>query len=417
MASQVFCLTSNGGLPLLVRCKGGAEPLSFSHIASLNGVHMFANSQDVELEDTVSEGLVICWKEYHNSLILIGMSSVVTSTVLREFLDSVFDAMVLSVGIDELVNLKNPERLKRELRIAYKVIDKLLENLETDDQIESKGRSINNKMSCGSLNNLVETILCQENQALQNCLENYLDMVESQFGCMTIHGRIAVATPNWWALDSREKKLLNTFISTLNENTVSCDVPIFLPYRSSSVPFRLVTIHLLAGVEISMLCGPNPSISDIEKNSLQVWRPIVEILQLSEKTYPRNFPPAINIDSNILGFMLVNIPEGKFVMSRIQPKKEPTLLSGTHRINVLKTFYKKSARVFLMSDETDNQQDAERSFGLETYWCSEYHKCHALRQGGNLICVLYAAAVPSHTMRIITKQCLKILINEKQFYW
>lgn len=85
----------------------------------------------------------------------------VTSTVLREFLDSVFDAMVLSVGIDELVNLKNPERLKRELRIAYKVIDKLLESLETDDQVESKGRSINNKISCGSLNNLVETILCQ----------------------------------------------------------------------------------------------------------------------------------------------------------------------------------------------------------------------------------------------------------------
>lgn len=31
---------------------------------------MFANSQDVELEDTVSEGLVICWKEYHNRYFL-----------------------------------------------------------------------------------------------------------------------------------------------------------------------------------------------------------------------------------------------------------------------------------------------------------------------------------------------------------
>lgn len=218
---------------------------------------------------------------------------------------------------------------------------------------------------------------------------------------MTIHGRIAVATQSWWELDQREKKLLSTFISTLNDSTVSSDVPIFLPYRSPSVPFRLVTIHLLSGVEVSMLCGPNPSITDIEKNSLQIWRPVVETLRLSEKTYPRNFPPAIIIDSNVLGFLLLNITDGKFVMSRILPKKEPCSLSGTHRLNVLRTFYKQSACVFLMSDNRDNAQVRVNKLGLETYWCSEYHKCHALRQGSNLICILYGATVPSHTMRYV----------------
>ena len=215
---------------------------------------------------------------------------------------------------------------------------------------------------------------------------------------MTIYGRVAVATPSWWKLTSKEKILLSVFINALNESTYSSDVPIFLPQTSPSVPFRLVTIHLLTGVEISMLCGPHPSITEIEKNSLQIWKPIVEILRLSEKTYPRNFPPAITIDSNILGFMLINISEEKFVMSMVMSKREPNSLSGSHRVNVLKTFYKQSVCVFLTLSEKYTLQ-TECTLGLETYWCSEYHKCHALRQGLNIICILYGATVPCHTMR------------------
>ncbi|EEB11608.1 conserved hypothetical protein [Pediculus humanus corporis] len=254
MVAQVFCLTSSGGFPLFVRKKGDDQSLSFSYIASLNGVHMFAKSQDVLLEDTVSDENVICWKEYHESLILIGMSSTSTSAGLKEFLDLVFDAIVMCLGIDELINIKNPERLKRELRVTYKLIDKLLENLESNEKLQSKIDSVE-IVSNGCLNNFVETILCQENQALQNCLESFLETLESHFGCMTIYGRVAVATPSWWKLTSNEKILLSVFINALNESTYSSDVPIFLPQTSPSVPFRLVTIHLLTGVEISMLCA------------------------------------------------------------------------------------------------------------------------------------------------------------------
>lgn len=89
------------------------------------------------------------------------MSSTSSSAVLKEFLNSVFDAMVLCIGIDELVNIRNPERLKRELRITYKLIDKLLENLESGEKMQPKGGNGNGKVSSGSLNNFVETILCQ----------------------------------------------------------------------------------------------------------------------------------------------------------------------------------------------------------------------------------------------------------------
>lgn len=37
----------------------------------------------------------------------------------------------------------------------------------------------------------------------------------------------------------------------------------------------------------------------------------------------------------------------------------------------------------------------------EMYWCSDYHKCHAYTYGDNTICILYIAAIPTHTMRFV----------------
>lgn len=53
------------------------------------------------------------------SLILIGISTGCTSKVLDKLLQSVFNAVVLVVGIDEVKTQKNIERLKRELRVLY----------------------------------------------------------------------------------------------------------------------------------------------------------------------------------------------------------------------------------------------------------------------------------------------------------
>lgn len=245
----------------------------------------------------------------------------------------------------------------------------------------------------------------QENQALQNCLDNYVEVIESLYGCITVHGRVAVATSTWWDLEHDEKKLLNILMSVTNNNSSSSDVPVFLPHKSPSVPFRLVALRLINGVDISMLCGPNPPLGEIEQNILQIWRPMIEILRSAEKTYPRNFPANISLDSNVLGFLLVNVAVGKFLVSRNLNKKESCSLSGSHRLNILRTFYNQSASVFLIPDpkkSTQENGDSEvNDTPLETYWCSEYHKCHGTRSGTNLICVLYAASVPTHTMRYV----------------
>jgi flagellar biosynthesis protein FliP len=53
-----------------------------------------------------------------SSLVLIGISSGCTVEVLTKTLDSVFDAVVLIVGVEEIKSQRNIERLKRELRAS-----------------------------------------------------------------------------------------------------------------------------------------------------------------------------------------------------------------------------------------------------------------------------------------------------------
>lgn len=53
----------------------------------------------------------------------------------------------------------------------------------------------------------------------------------------------------------------------------------------------------------------------------------------------------------------------------------------------------------------------------ESYWCTEYHKCHALKVEQNIICVLYNATVPTQAVKLITQKTLKTLIQDKQVCW
>lgn len=37
--------------------------------------------------------------------------------------------------------------------------------------------------------------------------------------------------------------------------------------------------------------------------------------------------------------------------------------------------------------------------GFESYWCSEYHKCHCLVERDNMMCIMYTANIPTCTAR------------------
>ncbi|CAB4041632.1 Hypothetical predicted protein, partial [Paramuricea clavata] len=76
MASYLVALTAEGGIPLFTRTKGDLPQLPFPVLGSLNGVHMFARNQNVQLVNTITQGdAKIVWKMFHNSVMLILVTS------------------------------------------------------------------------------------------------------------------------------------------------------------------------------------------------------------------------------------------------------------------------------------------------------------------------------------------------------
>lgn len=71
---------------------------------------------------------------------------------------------------------------------------------------------------------------------LKEKLDEWSESISSLFCCLTVRGKIAVATPAWWDLSSIEKNLLS-IVTSINSKTTTNDIPVFLPVKSPKVGF------------------------------------------------------------------------------------------------------------------------------------------------------------------------------------
>ncbi|KAL3265767.1 hypothetical protein HHI36_009968 [Cryptolaemus montrouzieri] len=301
---------------------------------------MYGKSLKLQLLHSLTEDYCVSWKEFEDRVVLIGISSGCTQNVLNSLLNSIFYAMVLIIGIDEIRSQRNIDRLKRELKIGYPLMDRLLDSLD-----------------CGNVHNthfsdivgMSECILCPENHLIQILLESFIECIDSMYSCILIHGKIATATESWWSLDPEEIKLLS-LLAVSENSTITKDIPIFLPFKSPSVAFRFVTCTLKPDIQICSLCGPTPSLIEIEHSAMQCFIFSSDILTSAVQTHPRNFPLLCQVDGGIIGLLLVNISAGKFMISK-NPQQNTTkkLASSSHRLDILRTFYYQAVS-FLVND-------------------------------------------------------------------
>ncbi|KAL1509312.1 hypothetical protein ABEB36_004074 [Hypothenemus hampei] len=421
MSVYLLGITSAGGLPVFSRKKGNCESLSFSKLGSLNGVHMFGKPLNIELSNTVTDDYAVAWKEFNNSLVIIGIASGCSVDVLNRLLKLVYDAVVLIVGIEEAKSQRNIERLKRELRVCYPVLDRLLDSLDCGDST--------NKHS-SDIVGYVETILCPENYLIQIVLDSFTECVDSMFSCILVNGKIAVATESWWSLHPHEIRLLLLLAVTENKD-ISKDIPVFLPYKSPTVAFRFVACSLISDIKVCCLCGSTPSLLDVEQAATQCFKNSTDILKSASHCVPRNFPQSITLDCGVLGLLLINIRLKKYMMSK-NPQQTTSRKTSTssHRLDILRTFFYQAVMNTLIlntqtwqdnnlhqDEKTDKTALDKDNDGIETYWCSEYHKCHAVKVNHNILCVLYNSTTPTQAMRFFSKNILNMLICDKQVCW
>ncbi|KAM9299207.1 protein fuzzy homolog [Gastrophryne carolinensis] len=414
--SSVFllCLTASSGVPLYCRSKGSSRQLTFSVIGSLNGVHMFASNQDALLTATRTENSRLMWRTFHDSINLIVMSceSNASDRSLNKLLENVFSAMVLVIGLDDLVNLKNVERLKKDLRACYKLIDSFL--------MESE--------KIGDLTQCVDCIIAHDVPILQESLDSFTQAAESEFGCLLASGKVVVATEKWWRLAAQDVMLLCWLVSSLAPHS-SRDYPVYLPQGSPTVPHRLLTFQLVPGVDVCILCGPSPSLWKVESELVErFWKPVVDPVKACLRVHQRSFPASVLLHSGILGLLLVNRDLNKSLYSvQVHPiedlQRSEIKCILEQRRAALRAFYTLAMSRYFHPEYHDTKNSQyEESFPMgfshqahQCYTVSSSHKCYAMKSDLHYFFLLFKSDVPTFSMRTIANKTLQVFNKDFPF--
>ncbi|XP_011821401.1 PREDICTED: protein fuzzy homolog isoform X1 [Mandrillus leucophaeus] len=324
---HLLCLAASSGVPLFCRSSRGGAParqqLPFSVIGSLNGVHMFGQNLEVQLSSARTENTTVVWKSFHDSITLIVLSSEegISELRLERLLQMVFGAMVLLVGLEELTNIRNVERLKKDLRASYCLIDSFLGDSEL----------------IGDLTQCVDCVIPPEGSLLQEALSGFAEATGTAFVSLVVSGRVVAATEGWWRLGTPEAVLLPWLVGSLPPQTAR-DYPVYLPHGSPTVPHRLLTLTLLPSLELCLLCGPSPPLSQLYPQLLErCWQPLLDPLRACLPLGPRALPSGFPLHTDILGLLLLHL-ELKRCLFTVEPlgDKEP---SPEQRRRLLRNFY------------------------------------------------------------------------------
>ncbi|KAG0420190.1 hypothetical protein HPB47_003623 [Ixodes persulcatus] len=354
---------------------GGGGYLPFAVVGTLNGVHLFSRLRGATLHSTVTRGAKVVWRTYHDSVVLLVVTcdDGASDDHLGFLLDNVFGAMVMSVGLDAVQAIRNVDRLKRDLRGCYPLVDHLLSQLDQDS------------CTLGDLTGVADFLLCPESQALQPYLESFVEEVDSLYGCLLVRGKVAVATKHWLRLSPQETVLL-AMAAHAGTKCISRDLPVYLPNSCPTVCNRLVTLQLTQGVELCLLCGPAPSLAVLEEEKVVA------------------FPP---LDKNILGFLLINTKRHKSLTSvhpledEIARTKEGKCISLRRRQEMLRVLYKSVVgRHFPVSPYQEQPAvsgGADHS-ATEVYTCAETHKSYAIRTADHQLYLLFSPSIPTFAM-------------------
>lgn len=336
---------------------------------------------------TFDDNGLVYWKVFDSNLLFIGISTNLTEKALKHLVEMAFQAMIFNVGIIEVQSMRNVERFKRDLKSSYfQLVEKLMDITEND--------------FCEN-----ESILCSEAGAIHEKLIEFSQQIFSPYTCILSRNRLICATEGFYDLDVSDRKLLILLLSS--SSALQKDFPIFLPKKSPTVAYRLVSLPLIQGISICMICGVKPTYDELETLSQEFWQDHYDLLVSAEVNNPRNFPASIELDPSIMGFLLINKTIKKYVISRNVQQVVGDSRRGKSHLRILRAFFHQSV------DSEDFSSDKIKV--TEEYYTSDYHKCHAIIRDDCTLCVLYLSAVPTHAMRFISQDLLLKLLGETSY--
>lgn len=422
-ATQLLCLTAGSGVPLFTR-GASRQQLPFSVIGSLNGVHMFGGGQGVLLSCCgTDDGGKVMWRVFHDSVMLIAVSGGAgghreeEEIRLQRLLENAWNCMVLVLGQDELANVRNVERLKRDLRSCFSLIDQLLEEKQPG--------------IFGDLTHCADSLLPPDPSLLQEAVDGFARGADSEFGCLLVYGRIAAATEKWWRLVPQEVILLSALIRTLSASgSSSCDYPVFLPQGSPTVAYRLLCFTLLPGASVCVLCGPTPSLLTAETELVGCfWSPLLETLRNCLDVGERCMPGSVSLRPDVLALLLINRESRRSVSCVQTSTHHPPPLSRTRRWELLQVFYIFCMSRYFTQDDTlctpleeRPQRGQTEDFLLgfshqpqQCYLVTEECKSFGLQTPQHQLFLLMSPSAPTFALRTIATQTLSHIVSATGF--
>ncbi|XP_062503133.1 protein fuzzy homolog [Corticium candelabrum] len=396
--AYLVAVTADGGLPLFVRARDGSDSLPFSVIASLNGVHMYAEDRGATLKSTTAGGKRVVWRTFHDSLTLIMIDvdeTTGTEHHMFNLLDLCFSALVLYLGIGKLSDIRNTDRLKKEMKCAYALLDGLCNFHQS--------LALN-----GHVTGLSDVIVGPNTTILQTYLDGFADRLDTNYGCVLIGGKVCAATEKWWQLSCKEAVLLSCLVNSHQfESTV--DIPVFLPVASPKLSHRLLVFRFKEDVFICALCGPEHDLQQVENEIIpQYWNPASDCLDFILQDKDRGLPDTVQLDAGILAFIYLCFDLNRSLSSfQIDSKTDPRL-PLERRQRVLLQYYLTTQR------ELISKEGVTGNFALvhpvcESYLCADDYKSYCLLAGKRQLFLLYSHTVPTFALRDVAHQTIQIL--------
>merc|ERR1719427_588525 len=286
------------------------------------------------MKSTTSQNLIIVWKKFAQAnIVIIAIGSKQNDSNFSEgsmfdMIDIVFNSIILLLGIEGFKNLNKSSielKVKRSIKICFSLLDSFLKN--------------NFFNYFGLETKTMDYVISSNSVILSESLTAFVEASQSQYGCLLKNGKIVCATSNWWSLEGAELAIINRLLLTLHPTTIAYDIPVFLPISNPSSALRLVLFTLVENIQVCILCGPSPSLSELQQKTVErFWVPGFKLLLLTSLSpdIPKELMTSFE-SKNLLGFFLVN-------------KKQKISLSSTTSVSLKKQLSNKN-KISKMSEK------------------------------------------------------------------
>ncbi|CAL4170669.1 unnamed protein product, partial [Meganyctiphanes norvegica] len=401
------------GVPMMILPAQHGRGPAYALVGSLNGVHVFGESHGVTLCSTRTQNATITWKTYQDSvrLVLIRGSECVGDSSDGILLDLVFSSLVLLLGLDTLTTATNIERLKRDIRPSFPLLDELL----------ARAIGCDDHPGFSHLTGCAECLVAPEHNGLQVDVEKFAEGGDSTYSCLMLGGAVVCGTKNFWSLSNTELVLLTLLVNT-NIATTARDLPIYLPNKSPNVPFRMLVVRLTGHVSVVTLCGPTPTLAEMIRAATSFWAPSYQTLEALTTLLPWNITPNIlsQLDHSVIGLLLVNYDVKRSVscVHLSEDNHRSRSIGVTKKMSALRSAYRTLLGPLMQPpamppEDVPVLQFHHNHIPLETYVSTELYKIYLIQSSPYQLLVLFPAALPVHIARQVSHRTLSLFTKGK----